>query len=196
MDETGHLVVARCSDGNMVRGTTEDFDPERFFFHVWDHRTREPVRVLRDQLKAAFFVKSLYGDPHRGDRKTFDREEHARTKVWVRFRDGEELAGWTEEYDPRKSGFTLHPTDPESNIERAWIPHVAAESVLLGEDAETASRAFDNLFQERRRRITPRDWDVLLAIEPADLARARAEHQQRVSARLRERAQARRTPRR
>jgi len=194
LSELGYLIVARCNDGELLRGTSDDFDPERFFFHVFDGRLRRPIRVLRDQLKAAFFVKTLDGDPLHEERKTFDETVPQHTKVWVTFQDGEQLAGWTDEYDVRKQGFTIFPADPESNIGSAWIPHAATESVRLGNEAELAARAFGRRGRARQRRITPRDWDAMLAIEPATLHRAADEHRRAVANRLR--AQHRPSPRR
>ncbi len=197
MDEIGYLIVARCTDGGVVRGTSDDFRPDRFFFHVWDGQSHEQTRVLRDQLKAVFFVKTLDGDPLHVERKTFDVDDSSRTKVWVRFQDGEQLAGWTDEYDERQKGFTLYPTDPESNIAKAWVPHAATDVVRLGEEAEEASQVMvGTQVRAHKRRITPRDWDAMLSIEPADIQRARTEHQRRLSMHLREQAEARRTPRR
>ena len=192
----GYLIVARFMDGELVRGTSIDFRTDRFFFHIWDQKKGATRRVLCDQLKAAFFVKTLDGDPLHVERKTFGREEPRRTKVWARFRDGEELAGWTQEYDVRKRGFLLRPVDPKSNIEMAWIPHAAVVDVRLGAEAERAAETAEARYQPARRHVPPQDWDTLLAIEPADLRRAQAEHARRVSERLRERGQRRWTPRR
>jgi hypothetical protein len=185
MDGLGYLVVARCNDGACLRGTTDDFQPERFFFHIFDAQSQQSNRVLHDQLKAVFFVKTLEGDPYYVERKAFDRDLPAHTKVWVRFRDGEELAGWTDEYDARRKGFTLFPVDPGSNIAKAWIPHAATAEVRLGEDAETAASA-QQQDRARKRRITPLDWDAMLAIEPSEIRRAALEHRKRMRALPRE----------
>jgi hypothetical protein len=186
VDEFGFLIVARNQDGELIRGTTEDFRPDRYFFHVMDPRTGEPERVLRTQLKAVFFVKSLEGNPHHTERKKFGGVDRAPTKVWVEFTDGEELAGWTDEYDLDEPGFILFPTDPESNLRYAWIPHTATERVSLNEDALAAARAFKKKGPRRKRTITPQDWDSLLSVEPSDVRRADELHHRRVQNRLRE----------
>jgi hypothetical protein len=186
MDGIGYLVVARCNDGQLLRGTTDDFQPDRFFFHIFDPQSQRSNRVLHDQLKALFYVKTLEGDQYYVERKAFDRDKPDHTKVWVRFRDGEELAGWTDAYDERKKGFTLFPVDPRSNIAKAWIPHAAATSVQLGADAENAASAVQKHERARKRSITPQDWDTLLAIEPADFQRMALDHRKRMQARVRE----------
>ena len=71
MNNLGFLMVARNQHGELIRGTSDDFRPDQYFFHVVDPRTRERVRVLRTQLKAVFFVKSLTGDPHHTEKKSF-----------------------------------------------------------------------------------------------------------------------------
>jgi hypothetical protein len=137
-------------------------------------------------LKALFFVRTLEGDPYYMERKTFDRDKPGHMKIWIRFRDGEELAGWTDEYDEQKKGFTLFPVDPRSNIAKAWIPHAAAADVRLGADAEAAANAVQQQERARKRSITPQDWDAMLAIEPADFQSMALDHRKRMQARRRE----------
>lgn len=155
MNNLGFLMVARNQDGELIRGKSDDFRPDRYFFHVVDPRTRKPIRVLRTQLKAVFFVKSLAGDPHHTEMKKFTAKDRTPTKVWVEFTDGEELAGWTEEYNLDEPGFVLLPTDPDSNMRYAWIPHTATVRVLLNEEAVQASLEYEKEGPRSQRGITP-----------------------------------------
>jgi hypothetical protein len=175
VDDSGLLIVARNQDGELIRGTSEDFRPDQYFFHVADPRAAEPIRVLRTQLKAVFFVKSLEGNPHHTEQKKFTGTDRTPTKLWVVFTDGEELAGWTDEYNLDEPGFVLYPTDPDSNIRHAWIPHTATERVFLNEDAIKASRAFEKKGPALKRRITRQDVSAVLSGRTSSNAAGRGE---------------------
>ncbi len=171
MPETGFLVVARYVDGRMVRGMTNDFRPGRTFFHVLAEDARTPVRVTVDELKAIFYVKTLFGDHTHVGTNTFRHRQGYGRKVWVRFKDGERLAGWATSYTPEKGGFFLFPTDASSNAERAFIVNHAVAEVRLDEDAQVAASEYEEVGGKPEgarasvRQLSSDEWNHMLGID-------------------------------
>jgi hypothetical protein len=126
-------VVARYTDGRLIRGVTFDFQPDRTKFHVNvadAARDAKPVEVLTAELKAVFFVRDLAGNPQHEECKEFNPAKPALgRKLKVVFRDGETLVGVTQGYQPNRPGFFLMPADAESNIERCYVVTGATQSV-------------------------------------------------------------------
>jgi len=118
-------VIARFTDGGMLKGTTADFFPNKETFHVSvegaDSGT-PPVEVSTPDLKALFFVKDFAGDPEHVEANAFGGEHPpAGRKIRVEFQDGEVLVGTTTGYQPGRPGFFVVPADTESNIERCYV---------------------------------------------------------------------------
>lgn len=137
MAETNR-VVARYLDGSMVKGTTEDFFPNRPTFHL--HVTGDPTArvVACAKLKAVFFVKDLAGNPNRDESVGFTGEEvgvHQGRRIAVQFKDGEMVAGHTVSYTSERVGFFITPTDPQSNNIRIYVLKHAAQKIAVGEPA-------------------------------------------------------------
>jgi hypothetical protein len=116
-------LVVRYLDGQLLRGYSNDFHPDRAHMHLCptvkcaaDARLLIPVA----RLKAVFFVKTLHGDPHRVDANAFDHNPRAR-KVEVTFRDGEVMVGSTLNYKPNGQGFFLQPASSRSNNVRIYV---------------------------------------------------------------------------
>src|ERR687887_2728153 len=102
-------VVARFTDGHMIKGFTTDFTPAKERFHVTPAETpgSKPVDVETKDLKAVFFVKDFAGNPQHDERKEFDTRPPAGRKISVVFKDGETLVGTTQGYTPGRPGFFL-----------------------------------------------------------------------------------------
>ena len=116
-------LVVRYLDGQLLRGYSNDFHPDRAHLHLCptvkcaaDARLLVPVA----RLKAVFFVKSLQGVSERVDANTFDHNPRAR-KVEVTFRDGEVMVGSTLNYKPNGQGFFLQPASSRSNNVRIYV---------------------------------------------------------------------------
>lgn len=119
-------VVARFMDGRVVKGYTQDFYPNRPYFHLHKEITRpsgdHPIRVEIKDLKAVFFVKTFEGKKEYNERKKFIEGDRPQgRKVVVTFVDGETIQGSTIGYDPQRPGFFLMPIDPESNNIRIFV---------------------------------------------------------------------------
>lgn len=126
-------VVARYSDGRILKGETSDFLPSKDLFHVIPSSQpggKGPLTVKVSELKAVFFVKDLVGDPRHMERKSFDPERPpVGRKIRVVFRDGEVLLGTTQGYQPGRPGFFMIPADEASNIERCYVVSASALSI-------------------------------------------------------------------
>jgi len=126
-------VVARFTDGRVVKGTTADFSPARELFHVSAAGTpagSKPEELRLEDLKAIFFVKDLAGNPKHVESNEFDAPRPlAERRIKVVFSDGEVLVGTTTGYSRGRPGFFLIPADPDSNIARCYIVTAATREI-------------------------------------------------------------------
>jgi Family of unknown function (DUF6982) len=126
--------VARYKDGRVMKGFTNDFVPNRPFFHLSlaDSSDSKPLMVQIQELKAVFFVKDFKGDSSHKDSKDFTPGKPLMgRKIRVLFRDGEELIGTTQGYQQGRPVFFLVPADSQSNIERCLIVASATKEVAF-----------------------------------------------------------------
>jgi hypothetical protein len=132
-------VVVRAADGKVLKGTTQDFFPNRASFHLIP-ADGGPVQEIRTrQLKAVFFVKDFAGDPGRKDLPGFiagPGETSQGKKIAVRFKDGELMCGYSLSYLPDREGFFLFPADPGSNNLRVYVVTVACAEIKAGPAAD------------------------------------------------------------
>lgn len=136
-------VVARFSDGKVLKGTTQDFFPNRPSFHLIPAHGGDGVEIRCKQLKAVFFVKTFEGDAKRKDVRGFvtaPAETAQGKKIAVRFRDGEVLCGYSLSYTPDRDGFFVFPADGGSNNLRAYVVTAATAEVKAGPAAEALAK--------------------------------------------------------
>ena len=128
-------VVARFQDGRLLKGTTNDFFPNRSHFHILPEEQpseNKPVEVRVADLKALFFVKTFGGNPQRmGLRVPEQTPKGAGRRIRVVFTDGEVLLGTTQGYDRSRPGFFVIPFEPDSNNERCFVVAAATQEVSL-----------------------------------------------------------------
>jgi hypothetical protein len=125
-------VVARFSDGRLIKGFTDDFFPNKDRFHVVpaDNHSGQAIEVSTKDLKAIFLVRDFIGDSLYNERKNYiEGEKPSGKKVEVTFADGEVLVGSTLGYDARRQGFFIFPADPKSNNIRVYAICAAVEKV-------------------------------------------------------------------
>ena len=125
-------VVVRYRDGRVIKGSTQDFFPNRDRFHLFltDKPSGEAIEVFRKDLKAIFMVRDFIGEPLHDERKRFiGGEKPSGKKVEVTFMDGEELVGSTLGYDPNRQGFFIFPADSQSNNIRVYVVSSFVEKV-------------------------------------------------------------------
>ncbi len=118
-------IVARYLDGRMVKGFTQDFNPNKSSFHIFSEEAslaQESLEVFVKDLKAVFFVRDFAGKPDYDERKHFAEEEKPSGRVVeVQFTDGEVLVGSTLGYAANRQGFFIFPADPRSNNSRVFV---------------------------------------------------------------------------
>ena len=125
-------VVARYSDGRIIKGFTQDFFPNRDSFHLFQTTKASggAIEVFVRELKAIFHVQDFKGNPFYEERKVYmEGEKPSGRKVEVTFVDGEVLVGSTLGYDPKRQGFFFFPVDPKSNNERVFAVSSAVRQV-------------------------------------------------------------------
>ena len=116
-------LVVHFSDGNLIKGFTEDFSPNKERFHLTptDNPSGGAIEVSTKDLKAVFIVRDFIGDSRYKERKKYiEGEKPSGKKVEVTFIDGEVLVGSTLGYDPKRQGFFIFPADPKSNNIRVY----------------------------------------------------------------------------
>ena len=136
-------VVARYSNGTVIKGFTQDFSPNKDRFHLIpaDKRPSGTIEVVVSRLKAVFMVRDFEGNPEYHERKSFARGESVSgLKLELTFADGEVLAGSALlGYDPKRQGNFLIPADQKSNNTRVFAVSSAVKSVR---------QMFDHLIEE------------------------------------------------
>ena len=132
-------IVVHFRDGKLLKGTTQDFFPNRPLFHVQPVEGGEAVEVRCKTLKAAFFVKDFAGNPKRQEPFGFltgPSETKQGRKIAVRFKDGELLCGYSLTFSADREGFFMFPADPTSNNLRIYVLVGATVEVKSGVEAE------------------------------------------------------------
>jgi hypothetical protein len=128
----GRKVVARYTNGRLVKGYTFDFSPAQPRFHVFPRSAAGGASelILMRDLKALFFVRDFAGDPARQDEKRFRQGAMPPGQpVEVTFRDGEVLLGTAETAVAEPPGFFMIPADAGSNNLRVFVLREATRSV-------------------------------------------------------------------
>jgi len=125
-----NMVVVHYANGDISKGTTGDFFPNKSSFHLQMNGSSAMVEVNVQDLKAIYFVESFAGDPSFSERTDVQRTGFGR-KIRVLFKDGEVQYGYTQGYAPNRPGFFVAPCDPESNNARLFVVAAATEKVEL-----------------------------------------------------------------
>ena len=95
-------IVIKFKDGNLKKGTTNDFFPNKKTFHLSDMESKvEEINI--DDAKAIFFVKDLDGNKHH-DYAYDDNIPGGGKKVSVDFDDGENIVGFVLGYSHDRQG--------------------------------------------------------------------------------------------
>ena len=138
-----NLVVARLRNGDVLKGYTRDFFPDRALFHVLPMGGQVAVPVKTAELKGLFFVRDLLGNRMRNKGRRFpavDQGPQTGRRIAVLFEDGELLVGYAQTYGPDKPGFFLFPADAQSNNIRVYVLRSATKQVKLGPAAGELAR--------------------------------------------------------
>jgi hypothetical protein len=121
-------VVVHYVDGRLLKGHATDFFPNKATFHLAQRGSEETREIDIAELKAIFFVKTFDGNPAHHEHKDLERAGLGK-RIQVKFKDGEELIGYTSGYSPDRAGFFVFPTDPDSNNEKVFVITAATQNV-------------------------------------------------------------------
>ncbi len=136
-------VVVHYTSGRLLKGTTQDFFPNRPLFHMQPVEGTPAEEVRIKDLKAIFFVKNFEGNGTRRDLRGFvaaPPETSQGKKIAVQFKDGELLCGYSLSYSPERPGFFMFPADPGSNNMRVFVVKVATQDVKAGPAADVLAQ--------------------------------------------------------
>jgi hypothetical protein len=132
----GNKIVVNFKDGEIVKGWTTDFGPNKEIFHLnpQEEYGKNVLEVNISSLKAVFFVKDFQGNKDYKKVRTFEGEPKgipSQHKIIVTFKDGEILYGTCHSYDSERKGFFVYPIDPKDNSDRIFVVRSAIESIRL-----------------------------------------------------------------
>ncbi len=132
--------ILRLLDGRLIKGYMDNFSPSDGYVFIED-TSSNVHEVSVDELKAIFFVRSFEGDKGRSERKSFAGTARQGKRVFVRFKDGESMMGYTEGDVPWQKGFFLEakkgkgfflaPVDSESNNIKVFVVAAAVRDVTM-----------------------------------------------------------------
>lgn len=121
--DTMNRAVVAFLDGRRLKGNLLNFSANKESFRLFsnDNVHQQPGSdIFMKDLKAIFFVKDFVGDAVRKDSPDCAPAKHGR-KVQVTFKDGEQISGATEAYNPQKLGFFLFPLADDGNNLRIFV---------------------------------------------------------------------------
>ena len=136
-------IVAHLADGRMLKGTTQDFFPNRVLFHLVPHGGGDVIEVRCRQVKAVFFVREFDGNADRKGVPGFlaaPGETAQGKKLAVRFKDGELLCGYSLSYAPDREGYFMFPADAASNNLRIYVVTASTAEIACGPAADALAR--------------------------------------------------------
>lgn len=126
-------VVLRFNSGELLKGYLKEFTTgsHSVLFEELGDGTVRTIPV--EKLKAIFFVKTFAGESGRRERKKYGISHREGRKIFVRFKDGESMAGYFQGKIPwdrgfflskpnnKKTGFFIMPADGESNNIKVFV---------------------------------------------------------------------------
>lgn len=122
-------VVVRKLDGEVLKGFTGDFSPNKTEFLLTTREDSLSINqsVYASELKAVFFVKNFDGDflrkePDFAEDGLPPKKDYGK-RILIKFVDGEKFYGRVEALhaDRGDVGFFIYPIDKSSNIIRAFV---------------------------------------------------------------------------
>ena len=125
-------VVVRYTNGQVLKGYTQDFFPNKDRFHLFlaDKPSALSIEVVLSKLKGVFLVRDFAGDSQYVEQKKFEGgEKPSGKKLEITFADGEIMVGSTLGYDGKRSGFFIFPADPRGNNIRVYVISSAVKQV-------------------------------------------------------------------
>jgi hypothetical protein len=116
-------VVVRYSEGQILKGYTQDFHASRPHFTLFSAPSPTAdgaVIVPLVRLKAVFFVRDFAGNPGYVECNEMAESQHGR-RIEVTLNDEEIIVGTTLNYRSSGQGFFVTPIDPLANNIRVFV---------------------------------------------------------------------------
>jgi hypothetical protein len=117
---TWQQLIAKCRDGRLLSGNTNDFSPSKSYLHVAPARsTTRTQRVELVDLEALFFLREA-GGAIDADRDGEDAAPYGR-RVALMLPSGGQLTGSTLNYSRHTSGVFVYPSDADFGVARVFV---------------------------------------------------------------------------
>lgn len=130
--------ILRFLDGSMLKGLIKDFTLADDSVYIEDESS-EKQKIKLKQLKAIFFVRKFEGNKEHREKKSFSGSKRTGKRLFVKFKDGEQMTGYLEGETPwdkgffldlkKSSGFFLIPVDQDSNNIKVFVVTSALQDV-------------------------------------------------------------------
>lgn len=132
MHETDKAVL-RFNDGKILKGYVRDFTPDEGMVKLLEAETGTVLTFDIHRLKAIFFVKSFEGDRQHREKKSYGISKLKGHRIFIKFKDKEDMVGFLEGHFPWKKGFFLSkqedtvkgffilPVDEDSNNVKVFV---------------------------------------------------------------------------
>lgn len=129
MTKENQKAILRFLDGRMLKGFIRDFTLADDYVYIEDESSGAQKIKLKE-LKAIFFVKDFLGNKGHREKKSFIGVKPAGKRLFIRFKDGEQMTGFLEGDTPWEKGFFLEkkekgfffkPVDEDSNNVRIFV---------------------------------------------------------------------------
>ena len=126
-------VVVHLKDGKIHKGVTLDFAPGSESFHLLPAEGGGvPLKVVRESMKALFYVKDYLGNRDFTARRHFEDQRRVGRRAILTFEDGERIWGAIPEgEDPESAGFFFMPEDEEDNNLRIFVVKSSLQKLEL-----------------------------------------------------------------
>ena len=119
--EGEHRVVIHTVEGQVKRGTLRDVDLLDQVIPL-EQQTGTPEQIPSSRVKAIFFMVTPGARPSPAGGK----------KIRVTFRDGRQVAGFSDDFKQPGPGFFMVPADNRTNTARIFVFRASIQSVVDG----------------------------------------------------------------
>lgn len=136
-------VVLHYRNGKILKGQLKDFSQKAEAISFKMSGSNKSSSIKMSDLKAIFFVKTFEGNAKHRERKLYSTRNTHMKKIYVKFKDGESLAGYLEGSipwdkgfflsgkEPERKGFFLIPADEGSNNLKIFVVHSSIEDIAV-----------------------------------------------------------------
>jgi hypothetical protein len=117
-----HRVIIHTLEGQVKRGVIRDVDLLDESIPLEMQMGAAPERVPTERLKAIFFMQAAGARP----------PASTGTKIRVTFKDGRQVAGFSEDFLNPVAGFFIVPADQRTNTARIYVFRASVQAVAEG----------------------------------------------------------------